>query len=151
MANENSQSRDWVAQLLGVAVVIAFGAFVVYLLANLDLEENEWTRAVFLLAGVEAVAFAAAGYFFGTQVQRGKVEEAQREAQTAEQVKDAAVESAAAEKRNHQNLAEGVVQVLEGQAAAAGPGGMAGGGAAGTPQDPAAELLLSQARRALDR
>jgi hypothetical protein len=59
-----------------------------------------WTRAAYLLGGVEAIAFAAAGYFFGREVNRQRAESAEEQAdqagQQAEQARSAALE---AEKR----------------------------------------------------
>ena len=63
-----------------ILYVALFGVFVWYMMRNLDFDETEWARATFLFAGVEAVAFAAVGYFFGTQVQRGNVQEAKADA-----------------------------------------------------------------------
>ena len=56
---------------------------------NITDGETEWQRAMVLFGGVEAVAFAAGGYFFGTQVQRSKVDEAKKEAENASTVANA--------------------------------------------------------------
>jgi hypothetical protein len=128
--------KDAVAPLLGVLILAAFAAFIVFMLSNLDLTDTEWARATYLFAGVEAVAFAAAGYFFGTQVQRGKVEDAMSQAKSAEQVKDAAVETARSERRASKVFAEGYI------ATATRGGGLLS-------EDPANEALLAQARALL--
>ncbi len=47
--------------------------------------ELDWQRSVYLLTGVEAVAFAAAGYLFGRDVHRGTAAEAQKRADEAEE------------------------------------------------------------------
>lgn len=136
-APKENALRDAIAPALGVLILAAFAVFIIFMLANLDLSETEWARATYLFAGVEAVAFAAAGYFFGTQVQRGKVEEAKKEAEAAEQVKDAATATAKSERRAAKVLAEGVV------ASATRPGGLMS-----TP-DPTNEALVAQARALL--
>jgi hypothetical protein len=133
----SSSFKDVLAPIIGILILLAFAVFVGYLLVNLDISEREWTRAIFLLAGVEAVAFAAAGYFFGSQVQRGRVEEAKQEAQAAGQVKDAAQETARAERRASKVLAEGVVQAEE-------AGGLLSGG-----DDRVTSSLVAQARALL--
>jgi uncharacterized membrane protein len=129
--------KDAVAPLLGVLILAAFAAFIFFMLSNLDFSETEWARAAFLFAGVEAVAFAAAGYFFGAQVQRGKVEEARTEARSAEQVKEAAETTARSERRASKVLAEGVVATAT-----------RGGGLMGA-EDPATEALVAQAKALL--
>jgi hypothetical protein len=113
-ARDKKPLKDAVAPILGILIIIAFAAFIVFLLVNLSLSEYEWARALYLFGGVEAVAFAAAGYFFGTQIQRGKVEEAKKEAQTAEQVAAASAESAKSERRASRILAQGVLEEQQG-------------------------------------
>jgi type VI protein secretion system component VasK len=130
--------KDAIAAILGVLILIAFAIFIWFLLRNLDLSETQWARAIYLFAGVEAVAFTAAGYFFGTQVQRGRVEEAKAEAQAAEQVKEAAEETARSERRASKVLAEGVVA-----SATSTSGGLLGDA------DPASSALVAQARALL--
>lgn len=120
-----STVKDGLAGLVATLILVAFACFIIYLLNNLDLTEAKWARALYLFAGVEAVAFAAAGYFFGTQVQRGKVEEAKKEADSATRVKEAAQETAKSERRAARVLAEGVV------ASTSSSGGLMGGDAEG--------------------
>jgi len=129
--------KDAVAPLLGVLILAAFAVFIIFMLSNLDFGEVKWARATYLFAGVEAVAFAAAGYFFGAQVQRGKVEEAKTEARSAGQVKEAAEATARSERRASKVLAEGVVT-----------NATRGGGLMGT-DDPATEALVAQAKALL--
>ena len=114
-AGKAATAKDVVAAIIGGLILVAFGAFVVYLLRNLELDETQWARAFLLFGGVEAIAFAAAGYFFGTQVQRGKVEEAKAEAQAASEVAAAADESAKSERRASSVIATGVVALGEQQ------------------------------------
>lgn len=132
--------KDLTAPILGVVILVAFAIFIVYLVRNLNLQETQWTRAIFLFGGVEAVAFAAAGYFFGTQVQRGRVEAAQSEAGAATQVADAANETTKAERRASTVLATGVVEQF----------GRADGGLM-RDESPAAATLVAQARALLEQ
>ena len=76
--------RDFMALLVAGIAVVGFGAFIIFLLSNLKMEEPQWTRAVFLLNGVEAITFAAAGYLFGREVHRGRAENAEKRADLAE-------------------------------------------------------------------
>lgn len=66
--------------------ITGFGVFVMFLLTRLGLDDLQWTRATYLLNGVEAIAFAAAGFLFGREVQRGRAESAERRAENAETV-----------------------------------------------------------------
>lgn len=79
-----STPRDFMALIVAGIAVLGFGAFIVFLLSNLKLPEPQWTRAVFLLNGVEAITFAAAGYLFGREVHRGRAENAEKRADLAE-------------------------------------------------------------------
>lgn len=73
----------------GVALGAAVAALAAYVLAAIWLAvqrsagEPDWTRAVYVVAGVEALAFSAAGWLWGTQVGRGAVEMAERRAADA--------------------------------------------------------------------
>ncbi|MDW8425638.1 MAG: hypothetical protein RMK51_06860 [Meiothermus sp.] len=71
--------------LLGVAVLVGFAVLVVYMFGLLASSETTWNRALYLFAGVEAIAFAAAGYFFGREVHRQRAEVAEWRAGQAEQ------------------------------------------------------------------
>ena len=67
------------------AAIVAFGFFVYYMLGQTKTEEKEWTRAVYLFQGVEAVAFAAAGFIFGKEVHRERAEKAEKRADKNEE------------------------------------------------------------------
>jgi hypothetical protein len=69
--------KDAIAVAVACLALTGFGVFILALLFMLDLEEVRWARATFLLNGVEAVAFAAAGYLFGREVNRGRAENAE--------------------------------------------------------------------------
>jgi hypothetical protein len=82
----------------GTAVLVAVGFLIAFLVAiyimwgkadDLD-NETAWARWTFLLAGIEAVAFAGAGWLFGREVHRAQVESAQAQADQAQE--QAAVE-----------------------------------------------------------
>ena len=75
---------DVLKLLVACAAVIACGSFVYYMLGQTKTEEKEWTRAVYLFQGVEAVAFAAAGFIFGKEVHRERAEKAEKRANEKE-------------------------------------------------------------------
>lgn len=80
----------WVAPVMAVVVVLFLLGITYSLLGKLDLPDSEWTRAVYLLSGIEAVAFAGAGFLFGKEVNRARAENAE---ENAEEAKKREVES----------------------------------------------------------
>jgi hypothetical protein len=74
---EGDKLKDVIAVAVACLALTGFGVFILALLFMLDLPEVRWARATFLLNGVEAVAFAAAGYLFGREVNRGRAENAE--------------------------------------------------------------------------
>jgi hypothetical protein len=84
------------AALVGAfAVLLAFAAFVVFLISEADAGDLRWTRLAWLFTSVEAIAFGAAGALFGSSIQRGRAEKAEQVAQ--ENAGDAAKGRALAE------------------------------------------------------
>ena len=70
------------ALVVAVLAVALWGAFVVILALVADTaNEVLWARYGFLLASVEAVAFAAAGALFGASIQRERAEKAEERAE----------------------------------------------------------------------
>ncbi len=68
------------AIVAGIVVLALFSVLVTYMILQTDTEDERWTRLVFLFGAVEAIVFAAAGAIFGTQVQRARVENAEKRA-----------------------------------------------------------------------
>lgn len=76
--------KDSAAIVVALLAVAAFGAFVLFLLSRLGISESQWTRATYLLNGVEAIVFAAVGFLFGKEVHRGQAQSAEARARSAE-------------------------------------------------------------------
>lgn len=83
---EQPVSRDPVSLAVACLAITGFGVFVMFLLFRLGLNDLQWTRATYLLNGVEAIAFAATGFLFGREVQRGRAESAEQRAKNAETI-----------------------------------------------------------------
>ena len=66
--------------IVGVAVLAGFALLLMFLLQRLSLGDTEWNRAIYLFGGVEAIAFAAAGYFFGKEINRQRADNAEANA-----------------------------------------------------------------------
>jgi hypothetical protein len=71
-----SSGPAWLAAIVAIAAVIGYVAFIYVLYQQVDTAEPGWSRKVLLFTGVEAVAFAAAGWLFGREVNRSAVEAA---------------------------------------------------------------------------
>ena len=93
------------SRILRVAVAILAVYLLGLLIMFLTRSANEitWARLVYLFGGLEAIAFAAAGYLFGREVNRARAENAEARADEAqadsvEAKQDAAKANADAEK-----------------------------------------------------
>jgi hypothetical protein len=83
-----AEQEKWTTKELGVfivavACIVGLSVFIIYLIGQTTLAEPQWQRLVYLLNGVEAVAFGAAGYLFGKEVHRQRAETAEKEAKDA--------------------------------------------------------------------
>jgi hypothetical protein len=86
MADNQTNSlprRNPVATIVAVIAMIGFAVFVIHMLGNTTVDEKVWTRKAYLLHGVEAIAFAAAGFLFGKEVHRQRAEKAEEAAKGA--------------------------------------------------------------------
>jgi hypothetical protein len=77
--------KDITTTIIGVIALFAFGYFLFFLTRQISAEQQQWDRLVYIYGGVEAVAFAAAGYFFGNKVNRERSEKAEKKAATVEE------------------------------------------------------------------
>ena len=94
---EDSGKRDWrdsLAAVVAVCGLLVFLILVILMFAQRGGSETAWDRLVYLLTGVEAVAFAGAGWVFGKEVHRGEVARAENQVKTEKQRADQAQEDA---------------------------------------------------------
>jgi hypothetical protein len=119
--------------LVGVLALVAYAAFVLTLRREVGdgTSEQEWLRLTYLFTGVESIAFAAAGFFFGREVNRARAEQAEKRADS--ESRRAAAEARRADKaqegeRNGRELAVAVKDAAAqtGDAHAADPAEFAG-------------------------
>ncbi len=109
--------KFWLAVVLvGLYIVLVVYLF---LIAKKTLETN-WLRYLYLLAGVEAIVFAAVGYIFGKDVSRRSkeltdkaVSDAQKEKEKAEQKRKEEEQKKEAEKKKNQSLAKKLITLRE--------------------------------------
>jgi len=72
---------SWAPYVVGFAVLLTYGFFLNKLLKMVPgTSELDWARYTYLFTGVEALAFGAAGFFFGREVNRGRAQEAETRA-----------------------------------------------------------------------
>ncbi len=68
---------------IGAAVLVIYVVFIYSLLRNVGTaNETIWARSLYLFSGIETIAFAAAGFFFGREVNRARAENAENRAET---------------------------------------------------------------------
>jgi hypothetical protein len=80
-AGASNGLRDRIAPIVAVALLAVFAAALGAMFIQLGLPQQQWDRAVYLLNGVEGVAFAAAGYLFGKEVHRQRADAAEEQAE----------------------------------------------------------------------
>jgi hypothetical protein len=69
------------ALVTAFAVLMAFAAFVWYMITQRNVAEITWSRLAWLFSSVEAIAFGAAGALFGSSIQRQRAEKAEAAAE----------------------------------------------------------------------
>jgi hypothetical protein len=86
--NSSTKSKDWFANIIAIVALGAFLLFTWTLYKRVDAAtELNWGRSLYLLGGVEAIAFAAAGYIFGKEVHRQRADQAVKDADIAKKAK----------------------------------------------------------------
>ena len=86
--SENSNAPKWrdsLAAAVAVGAFLAFLALVLLMFLQRDASETAWSRLVYLLTGVEAVAFAGAGWVFGKEVHRAEAQSAEKQVEAEQQ------------------------------------------------------------------
>ena len=91
-----SFTQGVVPLIIAVAVLYIFWSLVKTMMGMTKAPELEWNRAAYLFAGVEAIAYAAAGFLFGREVHRQRAEQAEQRA-GSEQKRAASAEKTATE------------------------------------------------------
>lgn len=75
--------KDLLAPFVAIVIIVGFIASIIFLLVQTSVSDLQWARDVYLFGGIEAIAFAAAGFLFGTQVQRQHIQGADERAKQA--------------------------------------------------------------------
>lgn len=94
-ASAPGQSNQFISGHAALISLLCYAGLVLYALSySWTAPDNVWVRVIYLLTGVEAIAFAAAGFLFGREVHRGAAEASKERAQEAETRADTAEERA---------------------------------------------------------
>lgn len=80
---DGSKLKDLFAPIVASLALVAFVVFLVFMFKLIFIEEDYWSRAIYLLTGIESIALAAAGFFFGSEVRRKEAESAREDAGSA--------------------------------------------------------------------
>lgn len=99
-----SITQGIVPLLIAVVVLYIFWSLVKQMMGETKSPELEWSRATYLFAGVEAIAYAAAGFLFGREVHRQRAEQAEQRADKAQAHATKATEKATEETVKGQTL-----------------------------------------------
>lgn len=115
-----SFTQGLVPLLVSIFVLWYFGTVIKQMFGLTDpatVGEIQWGRNAYLYAGVEALAYAAAGFLFGREVNRQRAERAEENADRAQRETGAAQRVAAQSVANGRALAEGVRELEHVQSA----------------------------------
>ncbi len=108
----SSEAKGYASIIVALAAIALFSLMIWKMLGLIGAEEPNWSRAVYLLTGVEAIAFAAAGFLFGKEVHRQQAEKAVERADKAEATLDECRKQAQESEKYHcqaQDLARAVI------------------------------------------
>lgn len=72
--------RKWLAGLVALALLVAYLAFTASAWSSASDAAEMWARKLTIIGGIEALAFAAAGWLFGKEVNREAVDALRKEA-----------------------------------------------------------------------
>lgn len=109
MDKNNINWKDLITYSIAVLSLAGFSWFIYYLVGRTNsASELEWTRSVYLLSGVEAIVFAAAGFLFGREVHRVRAEKAEEKAGLAETIATEAQSRAVAAETKGESLASAI-------------------------------------------
>lgn len=105
-----SVTQGLIPLLVAIVVLWWFGTVLkqMFTHANSDITPETWARYTYLFSGLEAIAFAAAGFLFGREVNRQRADRAEQSAAQSQAIAFEAQSTAAASEANGQALAEGV-------------------------------------------
>jgi hypothetical protein len=105
-----SFTQGLVPLLVAIIVLWWFGTVLKEMLAraNSEVTAEAWSRYTYLYSGLEALAYAAAGFLFGREVNRQRADRAEESAANSQEIAFEAQSTAAVSVANGEALAAGV-------------------------------------------
>ncbi|WP_276167800.1 hypothetical protein [Zobellia alginiliquefaciens] len=101
--------------VIAIALLIAYGFFIYFLIGRVDSGDPSWSRLIYLFSGVEAIVFAAVGFLFGKEVNRQRAEKAETEKKEVEEQKEKIKDEKVAEHNKGLVLGAMIMQAEGGQ------------------------------------
>ena len=96
-SQKETSTNQWRMTFYISAAIIGFYLFSLAVMVNfIEVEDQKWNRLLFILAGIEAIAFSAAGFLFGSSVERRNTLTAEQQRNEAQQEVAKVRESASA-------------------------------------------------------
>ena len=138
--------------IVAAVVVVLYFGLLIYLLSEVYTDDKTWARELQLLGGFEAIAFTAAGYLFGREVNRKRADNAEERAGDAEKRAEEAKAEAATQTAKGKALAAAVETKAANRTPTPGVGGggaleQLGPGTATNIADPSLQELADLSRR----
>ena len=115
MNNNNVTSIAVMQFVIAIALLIAYGFFIYFLIGKVDSGDPSWSRLIYLFSGVEAIVFAAVGFLFGKEVNRQRAEKAETEKKAVEEQKEKIKDEKVAEHNKGLVLGAMIMQAENGQ------------------------------------
>lgn len=120
-----------IALTIGVVTILVFFGQTFFMFFGVrQASETEWSRAVYLLSGVETVAFAAVAFFFGREIHRERAEKAEERAVIANKETITHAQRATTATTSGQILRNHIAQMVQQGHQGAGPFATLGGSGA---------------------
>jgi hypothetical protein len=91
----DKKDRDPIVTIAALVILGLFFVILFWVFFHLKgIEQSQWEHSVYLLSGIEAIAFAAAGFLFGREVHRARADAAEERADKEESKKENAEKAA---------------------------------------------------------
>ncbi|HYR07955.1 MAG TPA: hypothetical protein VEQ60_09310 [Longimicrobium sp.] len=114
----HSERFAWAPYAVGFAVLLGYAIFLNRMIDSVRVDNQTfWDRYLYLFSSVEALAFAAAGFFFGREVNRGRAQAAESRANAEANRASQAEKKEADAKAKGEVLADSLKQLADGAGA----------------------------------
>jgi hypothetical protein len=95
---------------VALAIYLVFVGILMY---KTDATDISWSRITYLFSGIESIAFAAAGFLFGREVNRARAENAEKQAGSEKKRADSAAKQRDEAQTKARELSEGIRDLVD--------------------------------------